>query len=73
MRSLLEKIEKKQEASYLGNLGAVEMMQFYRTASRQDVQKMERLLSDGDFEGAWALLQKVTGVKLAGLRSQRAK
>lgn len=37
MRSLLEKIEKKQEASYLGNLGAVEMMQFYRAASRQDV------------------------------------
>ncbi len=66
MRKLLRRLEKKRvdEASYPGNLGATEMMMFYRIASNDQIADMERLLKAGNYKAVWKLLQKVTGTKL---------
>jgi len=52
------------EASYPGNMGAVEMMKFYQIASKKQQRLMDRYIDKGDLKKAWALLQKVTKVKL---------
>lgn len=55
---------KLKEATYEGNLGAIEMMKFYQKASDADIRKMERLLDKEAWKKAWELLKKITGVKL---------
>lgn len=56
------------EAAYEGNIGFEEMMTFYRTAKKGQIDKMEKLLRDGKFKKAWELLKEVTGVALRKLR-----
>jgi hypothetical protein len=72
MRKLLERLEAEammtanlREASYPGNLGYTEMIQFYRVASVKEQGEMESYLSKGLFRHAWKLLQTVTKTKLA--------
>lgn len=40
------------------------MFKFYQTASAEEKNEMRKLLSAGNQEAAWKLLQKVTGIKL---------
>lgn len=60
----LEHMKALKEASYPGNIGAMEMMQFYKIASFDDKMKMKDLIAKKDFAGAWEFLQKAVGVKL---------
>lgn len=70
MQEMIEDIEAElQEASYAGNLGAVEMMQFYRVADQNQQNQMDRFLSSNQISKAWALLQKVVGVRLKPINS----
>jgi dephospho-CoA kinase len=52
------------EASYPGNLGAMEMYKFRQIASPKVWDLMKRLIAAGKQKEAWMLLQKVTGDKL---------
>jgi len=52
------------EASYVGNLGAMEMIKFKQIATPELWALMKKLIADGKEEEAWLLLQKVTGTKL---------
>lgn len=52
------------EASYPGNIGAMEMFKFKQMASPKVWDLMKRLIANGKDEEAWKLLQKVTGSKL---------
>jgi hypothetical protein len=70
MRKLLEKIEQYTEASYSGNLGAVEMLKFYRIATPSEIKAMERFLDIGNYKDAWELLQKVTNTRLGNMKGK---
>ena len=52
------------EASYAGNLGAMEMIKFKQVATPELWALMKKLIADGKEEEAWLLLQKVTKTKL---------
>jgi len=52
------------EASYPGNIGAMEVFQFYRTASPEEKQEFDQYLDQNDYDHAWELIQDVTGVEL---------
>lgn len=54
------------EASYDGNMGAVEVMKFYQSATDSEIDKLERFIARQDWSKAWKLVQKVTGVNLMG-------
>jgi dephospho-CoA kinase len=56
--------KKTTEASYVGNLGAMEMIKFKQVASPELWALMKSLIEKGKEEEAWLLLQKVTGTKL---------
>jgi len=58
--------ESVNEFSYKGNMGFEEMMKFYDTASKKEIQALERLIDKGKEKTAWRLVQKVTGTKLKG-------
>jgi len=63
-------LRSKTAASYDGNLGFREMMVFYGVATPQEEAQMQKLLDRGDSRAtqqAWALLQRVTGMKLRPL------
>jgi len=55
---------KLHEASYPGNIGMMEMFEFYKKASKIEKDHMQGLLDKKQFNQAWEFLQKVTGVKL---------
>jgi hypothetical protein len=55
-----------KEASYSGNIGAMEVFKFYQVADEEQKQLLKHLMSTGKKSEAWALIQKVTGVKLQG-------
>jgi hypothetical protein len=55
-----------KEASYPGNIGAMEVMKFYKIANPEEKAAFKHLLSKKNLKNAWALIQKVTGVKLQG-------
>lgn len=56
--------ETKQGAVYPGNMGVMEMIQFYRIGTPAQQALMNKLLTAGKEREAWALLKKVTGVQL---------
>lgn len=64
---ITDKIEREeiiQEAAYAGNIGFVEMVQFYQEASQSEIKKMESLIKKGSWKGVKALFKKVLGVEL---------
>jgi hypothetical protein len=64
---LTENIEKEEiikEASYAGNIGFQEMINFYQVASPSDIKKMEMLVKKASWSGVKKLFQKVLGVTL---------
>lgn len=52
------------ESPYKGNLGFQEMVSFYRQASEEEIDLMEKIVSKGDWDGFRALIKKVIGVTL---------
>ena len=54
------------EASYEGNIGAMEMFKFYQIASDEEKSTLKQLIEKGKKGLAWQLIQKVTGTKLVG-------
>jgi hypothetical protein len=52
------------ESAYSGNIGIMEMMKFYRVATEQEKDLMKSYLDKDEYDKAWDLLKKVTGVKL---------
>lgn len=61
------------EASYEGNIGAMEVMKFYEKASKKYIDLLTRLIAADKTEEAWKLIQKVTGTKLKGKESSDEK
>ena len=53
-----------KEASYPGNIGAMEVFHFYRQASPEEKVQFDQYLDHKDYDNAWELIQDVTGVKL---------
>jgi len=54
------------EASYKGNIGAMEMMKFFQVATPQEKEKLKKLIADKNQSAAWKMIQDVTGMKLMG-------
>jgi hypothetical protein len=58
------------EASYAGNIGAMEMAKFFQKANDQQKKILKDLIAAGKRGLAWKLIQDVTGVKLQGAEFQ---
>lgn len=54
------------ELSYAGNLGVMELVDFYDRASNSQVSMLQNFIDAKKWDKAHALIQKVTGVKLVG-------
>lgn len=54
------------EASYTGNIGAMEVARFMQTATPRQKTVLRKLIDSDQISKAWQLVQKVTGVKLQG-------
>lgn len=54
------------EASYSGNIGAMEVFKFMSLASDIEKKLLKKLLAQKAYSKAWALVQNVTGTKLQG-------
>lgn len=59
-----ERIRKIIEAVYAGNIGAVEMMQFYQVATSKEIKEMERIAKKNDKEAFKRIIKKVLGISL---------
>jgi len=58
------------EASYPGNVGAMEVFKFMQKASDFEKDVFKKLIAQKAYSKAWALVQGVTGVKLQGKEFQ---
>jgi hypothetical protein len=54
------------EAAYKGNIGAMEMMKFFQVATKEEKEKLKKLIADKNQSAAWKMIQDVTGMKLMG-------
>lgn len=54
------------EASYPGNIGAMEMMKFFKIADPKQIQLLQALIDQKKTKQAWKLIQDVTGEQLQG-------
>ena len=52
------------EASYMGNIGFVEMCKFWKEASKDEENKMNRIIKNEDWEEFKNLIFSVINVKL---------
>lgn len=52
------------ERSYKGNIGFQEMVQFYQSASPEEIDQMERIVKSGDWQAYKKLIKKKLGVSL---------
>jgi predicted chitinase len=58
------------EASYPGNIGAMELAKFFKIAGPKEKDLLKALINRKDYSRAWALVQGLTGVKLQGREFQ---
>jgi predicted chitinase len=58
------------EASYAGNIGAMEVAKFYQVATDEQKKVLKDLIQKEKTKLAWNLIQQVTGVKLKGKEFQ---
>ena len=56
------------EASYSGNIGAMEVFKFYKIASDEEKNRFDGLVANNEYEEAWELIQQVTKVKLQPMK-----
>jgi len=64
----IARVMSKESEAYPGNLGFVEMMEFWGMATVKQKDRMSRLLDEGDYDGVWNLLKEVTGRDLEDLK-----
>ncbi len=53
-----------KELSYKGNLGIMELVEFYKRATDAERIKLERLMNAKKWNAVWKLVQQVTNTKL---------
>ncbi|GEM_PF-3006805 len=54
-----------REASYAGNIGFEEMVKFYRSASDNEIEIMEKIIKRNDWNAFKKLIEKVLGISLS--------
>ena len=54
-----------REASYEGNIGFEEMVKFYRSASDNEIEIMEKIIKRNDWNAFKKLIEKVLGISLS--------
>lgn len=54
------------EASYVGNLGLIELVKFHQLATKQQSGEVKQLISNGQHSAAWRIVQDVTNTHLQG-------
>jgi putative chitinase len=59
-----------REASYPGNIGAMEMAKFFKQADDEQKKLLKQLINNNKRGLAWKLIQDVVGVKLQGREFQ---
>jgi hypothetical protein len=64
----LEELKPLKEATYTGNLGAMEMFKFFQVATPEQKKMMKELIAKHLTDPAWELLKQVTGVDLKKLK-----
>ena len=64
LKNFIMNYDNLSEAPYHGNLGFSELVEFYQQADRTEINRLERVIKDEDWEGFKYLIQKVLGVKL---------
>lgn len=52
------------EASYKGNIGAMEMIQLYQKATKKEIEELEKVIKKEDWEAYKDIVKKVLGVTL---------
>jgi hypothetical protein len=52
------------EAVYPGNIGIMELIQFYQKAKPNDIVTVKQLIKDKKSTEAWSIIQKILGIKL---------
>jgi len=52
------------EAAYAGNMGIMEMIEFYNKASKSQIKEMEKAAKDKDWEAFRSIVKNVLGVEL---------
>mgnify|MGYP001106719003 CR=1 FL=1 len=52
------------EASYPGNIGAIEMIKFFQNASDNDIKSMQKIVDAKNWTSYKKLIKKVLGVDL---------
>jgi len=52
------------ESAYAGNIGFMEMVEFYRVASQEQLRKMEQIVKRGDWSQFKAIINDVLGIIL---------
>jgi hypothetical protein len=55
--------EELMELAYKGDIGAMEMFQFYQQATADQIQKLKRLINKRQTARAWDLVASVVGVR----------
>lgn len=55
---------KVDEAAYVGNIGAMEMVKFYQVANKKQKEKLKQHIAKKDTKAAWQHIQDVTGMNL---------
>ena len=60
------------EAAYEGNIGAVEVAQFYMNADDSQIHEFEVELDNGNETEAWDIVQRFHGVDLVGIGSDQS-
>lgn len=53
-----------REASYVGNIGILELIKFYTNATPEVAAKVKALIASKKDKEAWDIVQQVTGTKL---------
>jgi hypothetical protein len=69
LRNIIRRYDNKQdvsEASYPGNVGMMEVAEFFKMANEAQKKLFKELLEKGKRGLAWKLIQDVVGVKLQG-------
>jgi hypothetical protein len=56
----------KHEAVYPGNIGAMEVAQFFMKASPEQKDQVKKLIADKEYKSAWNIIQTVLNVRLHG-------
>lgn len=54
------------EASYVGNLGLIELVKFHQLVTKQQSDEVKQLISNGQHSVAWRIVQDVTNTHLQG-------